>query len=416
MTSADSRKLSGAGTDRPGPRGLLPLPRPVAVVTVSVFLNRIGGFFAIFLTLVLADRGYGPNEITIGLAVVAVCGVGGAGVSGILADRFGAKNTVVVATMLSAVFSLSLFYVHEYVMTLVLAGAMSSSLQAYTPVAQAIVGEASPPERRVPNFALYRVALNLGVAGGSLLGGLWAADHMGTLLLGNAAVSALSSLLLFVLLPKSAGGPAPSPSSDTTADRAYRGPGVLANPHFVMVCVLFGLTSLVYAQHTGPLPLAVTDAGFSTGVFGALLSMNALLVILFEVPIAMGVQKLPVRVPIVFGAACVFAGFLVNAWGIGWAVLVGGVVLWTLGEILVSPVAAATASNAAPPGAGARYQAFLGFCQMTGMSAGPALGVFLYGLGPQVPWLVSGAMGVLVTALFFWLLPPAIARGRALSP
>ncbi|WP_017607093.1 MFS transporter [Nocardiopsis xinjiangensis] len=384
-------------------------------MTFSVFLNRVGGFFAIFLTLVLADRGYDANEITFGLAVVAVCGAAGAGVSGILADRFGAKGTVAAATALSAVLSLSLVNVQEYVTTLVLAGAMNASLQAYTPVAQAIVGEASPPECRVPNFALYRVALNIGVAGGSLLGGLWAAEHMSTLLIGNAVVSALSSLLLFSMLPKSTGSSVPPAAARSTHGRRSQGPGLLANPYFVVVCVLFGVTSLVYAQHTGPFPLAITDAGFSTSVFGALLSLNAVFVIVFEVPIAMGVQRLPVRVPIVAGAVCVFGGFLINALGLGWAVLIIGVLFWTLGEILISPVAAATASNAAPAGAGARYQAFLGFCQMTGMSAGPALGVFLYGLGPQVPWLVSGVLGCLVAALFFWLLPLAVDRGTALS-
>lgn len=384
-------------------RTLTSIPRPILAVTLSVFLNRIGGFFAIFLTLVLAGRGYGPNEITLGLAVVAICGVAGAGVSGIVAEWIGSKNTVVLSTGLSAFLSLSLVYVQGYAGTILLAGLMGASLQAFSPIAQAIIGEASPPEQRVSMFAVYRVALNIGVAGGAFLGGLWASEHMGTLLLGNAIASAFSSLLLFFVLP---GPPRKEPRNWKDKRKpVQRGPGPLSDPRFAAVCVLFGLTSLVYAQHTGSLPLAVTDNGFSAGLFGSLLAMNALLVIVFEVPIALGVQRLPVRIPIVLGAACVFVGFLVNALGIGWLVLIGGVLLWTLGEILVSPVSAAIASGAAPAGAGTRYQAFLGFCQMAGMSAGPALGVFLYGIDPQLPWLASGVLGFFVAFLFFWLLP-----------
>jgi dipeptide/tripeptide permease len=146
------------------------------------------------------------------------------------------------------------------------------------------------------------------------------------------------------------------------------------------------------------------DGGFSTSAFGALLTMNAVVVILCEVPLAMLIGKLPTRVPITVGAVCVFGGFFVNTLGTTWLVLVGGVLLWTVGEMLISPVAAAAATAAAPAGAEARYQSFLGFCQSTGMSLGPAFGVLLYGFGPLWPWLVSGVLGCVATPLVFRLL------------
>ncbi|UGY91984.1 MFS transporter [Streptomyces gobiensis] len=399
----------------PGHRGFRGIPRPILTVSISVFLNRVGGFFAIFLTLILADRGYDANQITVGLIVVAVSGMGGAGMSGWVADRIGPRRTLLLTTLLTSAFSVALVGIRSYLGTLVFAGLMAAVVQGFSPVAQAVVGEAAHPARRVTMFAVYRTALNIGVALGALLGGLWASSNMETLLWGNAAVGAASAALLLTL-PKDPprqrvqrrGAPGTSEPSKRVERRV-----LLADPQFLMTCVLLGSVSLVYAQHTGPLPLAMKENGFSTTAFGLLLTMNAVLVILCEIPLSMVVRKFTPQIPIVLGAVCVFGGFVVNATAVVWPVLIGGVLLWTLGEMLISPVAAAAATEAAPQGAGARYQSFLGFCQTTGMSLGPATGVFLYGLGPQVPWLASGALGCVVTVLLFRLLSRTSSRGGA---
>ncbi|MFI6152650.1 MFS transporter [Kitasatospora sp. NPDC051170] len=402
LDSAEPPAPAGPRTDGPSPaRRPRPgeIPRPIVVVSLGVFLNRVGGFFAIFLTLVLADRGYDAGQITLGLALVAGAGMAGAGVSGLLADRIGRRRSLLLFTLLTAAFSALLAEFRGYTSTLVLACLLSAAVQAYGPVAQAVVGEAAPAEHRVTMFALYRLALNVGAAVGPLIGGIWAAGHMDTLLLGNAAVSVASCLLLLAL-PADRGSPrrAPERASGQT------GPGPLGDPRFIGVCVLLGLISLVYAQQTGPLPLAMKDSGFSTGAFGALLTLNAVVVIACEVPLSVVIQRWPVRVPICLGAVCVFGGYLVNAAGVTWPVLVAGVLLWTAGEMLISPVAAAAATAAAPPGAVARYQSVLGFCQSTGMSLGPAAGVFAYGLGATWPWVLSGLLGLLVTPALFRLL------------
>ncbi|MFF3919410.1 MFS transporter [Streptomyces sp. NPDC001852] len=413
MTISDSRReVEAPAPDDAGTAGRYArpaLPRPIAVVSLGVFLNRVGGFFSIFLTLVLADRGYGPREITLGLALVAVSGMAGAGVSGWVSDRLGRRRTLLLATGLTAVFSLALVEITGYWGTLVLACLMGAAVQAYGPVAQAVVGEAAPPDRRVTLFAIYRMALNIGAAIGPLIGGFWAASNMGSLLVGNAAVSAAAALLLLFGLPKdtpraSVSGAEARTGGDAPPDTSGAQAGVLRDARFVGVSVLLGVIALVYAQQTGPLPLAMKDSGFSTSAFGALLTMNAVVVILCEVPMSLAVGKLPTRIPLTLGAACVFLGFFVNALGITWPFLIGGVLLWTVGEMLVSPVAAAAAAEAAPPEAGARYQSFLGFCQSTGMSLGPAFGVLLYGMGPLWPWIVSAALGCAATPLVFRLL------------
>ncbi|WP_197287690.1 MFS transporter [Streptomyces apocyni] len=401
-TPEDVARLE-TGEGRKGLLGRAAIPRPIAVVSLGVFLNRIGGFFSIFLTLVLADRGYGPREITVGLALVAVSGMAGAGLSGLIADRIGRRSTLLLSTGLTALFSLALVQVAGYWGTLVLACLMGAVVQAYGPVAQAVVGEAAPADRRVALFAFYRMALNIGAAIGPLVGGFWAASNMGSLLVGNAVVSAAAALMLLLGLPRD------MPQRGTrgkkrTATVAAPGAGVFSDLRFVGVSVLLGVVALVYAQQTGPLPLAMKDSGFSTSAFGALLTMNAIVVISCEVPLAMLIGKLPTRIPVTLGAVCVFGGFFVYALGVSWPFLIGGVLLWTVGEMLISPVAAAAATDAAPEGAGARYQSFLGFCQSTGMSLGPAFGVLLYGIGPLWPWLVSGAVGCVVAPLVFRLL------------
>jgi MFS family permease len=180
-------------------------------------------------------------------------------------------------------------------------------------------------------------------------------------------------------------------------------------PPFVAACLLFGLVSLVYAQQTGALALGIRDAGHDDGVYGWLLTLNAVLVILFEIPLTRFSGRWQRRTAVALGAVCVCGGYGVYAFGLGLAVLVFGVLLWTLGEILLAPVAAAFASESAPPGAEPKYQSLLGLCQSAGMAVGPAAGVYAYSYTHTLPWLLCAALLITAPGLFL-LIPRAAAR------
>ncbi|MEU9332322.1 MFS transporter [Streptomyces sp. NPDC048290] len=388
------------------------VPTPILIIAVSAFLNRVGGFFAIFLALILASRGFDPGQITMALAVVAGAGMVGAGVSGWSADRMGPRWTLVLCTLATGVLSLALMGLTGFTASVILAALLSMAVQGFSPVAQAVISVTAPPERRLTMFAGFRTTFNLGAALGGLIGGLWAESHMDTLLLGNAVAAFASTLVLLALPSGLRERPAPAEKDTAGKDPAGRPEkrSLTGDPGYMAFCVLIGLTAMVYAMHLGPLPLAVTDAGFGAGTYGAMLTANAVIVLCCEVPVSVVIRRLPPQAVAAAGAACVIGGMAILALGIAWPVVIASVVLWTAGEILVTPTAAEIAARAAPRGAVARYQSFLVFWQTTGMSVGPALGVFLYGVHGDLPWWLAGGAGAGVAAGLYVVVRARLSR------
>lgn len=181
---------------------------------------------------------------------------------------------------------------------------------------------------------------------------------------------------------------------------------------FAAAAVVLSVASLVYAQQTGVLALAVREADYSTDVYGWLLTLNAVVVILVEVPLSRYTGRWQRRTPLILGTVFICAGYAVNLAGISLPVLVLGVLSWTLGEVLMTPVAAAFATEAAPPAQEATHLSFLSMCQTVGYAVGPAAGVYAYGLDPSLPWLVCAALMVVSVPALYRLLPRAQWRGQ----
>jgi MFS family permease len=79
--------------------------------------------------------------------------------------------------------------------------------------------------------------------------------------------------------------------------------------------------------------------------------------------------------------------------------LVGMVVVWTLGEICGSSPATAIAADRAPAHARGRYQSALGSAWSVAFMAGPILGTLVYSADPTVLWWACGAIGVAAAGL-----------------
>jgi len=85
------------------------------------------------------------------------------------------------------------------------------------------------------------------------------------------------------------------------------------------------------------------------------------------------------------------------------------VLIWTLGEIISSPVASAFVADRSPEHTRGRYQASLGVMFALGAIVGPTLGTLAYAFSPDLLWISCGVAGVLAAVL-------ALAAGRHPAP
>lgn len=140
------------------------------------------------------------------------------------------------------------------------------------------------------------------------------------------------------------------------------------------------MVGFVYFQAYSTFALQVRADGLSAAAYGALLSLNGLLIATLELPLTTLTQRLPVRPTIAAGLLLIGVGFTVNAITRGVPLLGLSVVLWTIGEMVHSPVIAAHIATLAPPRLAGRYQG-------------------LFGRSPLALWPLCGALGVIAAAL-----------------
>jgi MFS family permease len=371
------------------------VPGPIRMLTVGVFINRAGGFIVVFLALILAARGFAAWQIGVSLALVGVFGIVGAAAGGAAAVRFGPRRTIVYSTGACAVLTALLATVgSNFVISAIILSAISLCNRAYMPASAAIVGRLSPKDQMAPMFAFYQLAVNVGAAVGALVAGFVLANSLTILLLADAGTTAAFTLAAVNL-------PDDRPRSDGDAAAGKRGQrrGVLRDRRYLMLCLAFGLIALVYSQRSGVLPLAFTAHHLSVQLIGELLSANAIAVVLVELPLATLLRRWPSWLPLSIGAGLICGGYAIYLAGVNLTVVFIGVSAWTLGEMFVTPFSSATASTMAPDGQAAAYQGVLQVARTTGLTAGPAIGVFTYAIGPAVPWWGCAAAGLIAIGI-----------------
>jgi MFS family permease len=272
-------------------------------------------------------------------------------------------------------------------------------------VRQAVAREEAGGGSRTRVLALFTVAGQAGAFAGPLLGALLLTVDFRTACLAGAGVFVLVLAGHAWLLPQRIPGRARTPARGGLRL-------LLRNRPFLALCCTYGAYLLAYNQLYLALPAEVERATGSQAALAWLFALSSLLVVTAQLPVTRWVgERLAMRRSMAAGLLVVAAGFAVVAAArpAGWtgaAGLIpaaGFVVLLTLGQMLVAPVARAWVPDLAEDGRLGLYTGALssisGLIVLLGSSA---TGTLLdAGLPPAVPWLVLAA----VTAAAAGLLP-----------
>lgn len=376
---------------------VLHAPRPVRVLILGVFVSRMGSFFATFATLFLTNRGFTAASLPAVLIAIGVAGMVGSLSGGWLADRIGQRSTLVLSMLASSAAVAMLVIAPSRPLIVVSVCLVALCTQSYTPAASALLIANTAPDDRVPTFAFFRLALNVGAALGALVAGVIATRSYSALFTVEAIAYCGCALVIYLGLAGGRTRDVADGGSDAVtetveaSDPAKPAPqGQLpANRHLPvwMLCVvLFGVAAL-YAQYQSTLPLQLVSHGYSTAFYGTLLAINGFVVILFELPISSVTRRLPWVLPIVTGVLIMTAGLVVAAVATLAVVIVVAFVAFTAGEMMFAPVANAAVAGISPVGAEARYQGLLATAQSLGFSIGPAIGTSVFAFSHSGLWL-----------------------------
>ena len=138
--------------------------------------------------------------------------------------------------------------------------------------------------------------------------------------------------------------------------------------------------AFVFLQMSSTFGVFVTRLGFSAATYGAILSLNGVLVVFCELPLTTITRRFPERNVIATGFLLIGAGFAFNSVAHTVAALAGSIALFTLGEMVAVPVSSAYIANLSPPHMRGRYAGAYGLTWALALIVAPATGMRLLAL------------------------------------
>lgn len=300
---------------------------------------------------------------------------------------------------------------------------------AAEPVVSALTADLTRDDHRRGAFSLLYLGSRLGFLG-PLAGGLLFRRHMPWIFLGYAVASLVSTALIGLFLPKDCTTPGKDGSQAADKTGANSG-GVLAflaaNPILILFAALSTAYSLVHSQHLFGLPLqlgARYGAG-GAGLYGALISLNAFVVVFLSPLVTILTGRLSATANLSIGGALYAIGFGMVYPDLGRVWLVISTLIWTVGEILVITNSQVFLYQLAP----ASHRGGLGSIVLLLSQGGYALGPWLTGwwverVGMHSIWPACLGLAACVSAIIAfmggarsrWLNPPAAAGDKPPNP
>ncbi len=388
---------------RPTLRGnVRAMPRTAWILFGGTFVNRFGTFVLPFLTLYLTSpsRGYSVPQAGLAVASYGLGGIGAVGFGGLAADRLGRRNTIATSMFGGAAFTLLLSQAHTLALIFPLAACVGLTAELYRPASSALLTDLVPSERRVTAFTLSRLAVNLGWAFGLAIGGFLADRSFLWLFVGDAATSAAFGAIALAALPHGVR------SARHEERRGEASRSMLADRGFLLFLGSVFATALIVMQTATTFPLHITTNGLTKADYGLLLSLNGIIIVFAELPITAITMHLKKTRVMALGAFLTGVAF----WFVGSArtlpMLTGVVVVWTIGEMVESPVAAAFVADRAPENLRGRYQAAFGTMFALAAIVGPIAGTTLFHARQGAVWGACGVLGVVGAVL-------ALSAGRS---
>ena len=391
-------------------RSVSGLPRVYWFLWAGMLINRLGNFVVPFLALYLTQE----RGVTVERAgfVSAMYGLGSfiaAPLGGVLSDRLGRRATMVIGLAGGALCVLHLSLARSPDHIVLAAGLLGLVGDLYRPAVWTAVVDLVPPVDRPRAYNLLFWAINLGFAAASILAGLLAANGFWLLFIGDAATSFVMALVVLFFVPETRPAAAVRSAKLFAADASapFRD-GV----YMAFVALVF-LTAFIFMQHLVALPLDMRAHGLSARSYGALIAINGILIVLVQPFVYQWVQGKRRGRVLAFASVLAGVGFgLTGVSTTAWAYAIS-IAIWTMGEIVMSPVTPSVVSDLAPIELRGTYQGVNQMAWGAAACLGPVLGsVVMAKAGAGAVWAGCLAIGLIVAAGHLNIARP---RGKRLA-
>jgi MFS family permease len=359
------------------------LPGPAWAVLGGDALSAAGsGMTLPFLLVYLhTSRGLPVTAAALAVAAVALASLIGNPLGGSLADRFGARNTLISGLLIAAAGAILLLAVRQPWHAFAAAATAGLGASIAWPAQDTLLATLAGAQHRSGVFALRHATLNAGLGSGALIAAAIIATrspHAFTILyLADAA-----TYLAFIPILLTLRTPPPHRAARTASDRPPGRAAILRDRVFVRVWLLCALVVTVsYGQLNSAFPAYATGpGGLSPGSLSLAYAANALTVAAAQLLVLRLLQGR--RRTTAITLAC-------GTWALAWTLTLAAghlghhasapitfaaaLAVFALAETLLSPTFAAIVNDIAPEPLRGRYNGLSTLAWTTGFLIGPAI-------------------------------------------
>jgi len=376
------------------------LPGSIWTLEVGTFVNFFGSGIAFpYLLIYLHNvRGFGLGTAGLVLATFGVVAVAAGPTVGPLIDRVGGRVTLGAALIVSAL-GYGLFpLVREpwHAFLLALLGGIGTGV--FWPSVSVLLVGLTPSEKRHTAFAVQRVAINLGIGLGGLVGGLIATSSdpgSFTVLFVVDGATFLAMIFVLPLVPEPGAAveldvePAVGGYRRVTRDRVFLR---LLGLNVVFIAAGYAVFELLPA-------FAKNHNGVSEKWIGVIFFFNTIALVVAQLPVARLIEgRSRLKMLAIMPAAYTVCWLVVLAGG-AWAdgteaalVFVLAAIAFGLASCFHGPTQAALVADLAPTRLRGRYMALSSMSWEVGFVVGPAVGGFVLAWEPLALWPLAASV------------------------
>ncbi|HEV8375717.1 MAG TPA: MFS transporter, partial [Candidatus Polarisedimenticolia bacterium] len=294
-------------------RAFTGLPAPIWSLAIVAFVNRSGTMVVPFLILYLTQaRGYSTAAAGRILGLYGLGSLAGSYLGGWLSDRILPRRVLLLSLTFGGIAFLVLGPLRSGAAIAAAVFGLSLVSEAFRPALATALAECSAPGERGRAFALSRLAVNLGMSVGPVLGGFLALHGYHWLFVVDGVTSLLAACVLAAFFRGRTQKPLPHEAAWS------RGPSPWKDRPFLLLALLMSLYGLVFFQLLGAFPLTLRDRfGMAENWIGLSLSVNTAIIVLFEMLLVHSLRHAnPYRV-IALGSLLMCTGFALLPLGSG---------------------------------------------------------------------------------------------------
>lgn len=313
------------------------LSKETWLLSLIMLINRSGTMVVPFMTLYLTSKemGFSVGEAGYVFGLFGAGAFSGAWLGGRLTDKIGFYPVQLFTLFTGGLLFLVLGQMKTYPLICLFTFLLSFVNEAFRPANSTAIAFYSKTENRTRSYALNRLAINLGWALGSGLGGVLANINYELLFWVDGFTNIAAAFLMWILL-KPAGY---IPAQQTPAEKAETIPAYRDRIFMLFIGATVLFASCFFQLFTNLPVYFERELHLSKPFIGLLMAFNGILIAIVEMVLIYRLEgKRPIMFYIVRGIVLVaISFFLLNLPGNGAIIAFTMIITVTFGEILSMP-------------------------------------------------------------------------------